>query len=71
MSLTKEEFVARFTARLVELVGPTYRDEDDIEVLSTAEYAEETAPTYFDEADQREERPEACAEADYSYWEPA
>lgn len=59
--LNQDEFCARFTARMVS-VAPGDRDE-------IAKYAEQIAPTYFAEPDQREEGPEACADADISYWE--
>jgi hypothetical protein len=69
----KEEFCTRFKARMIAIVGPSYSqlDEDGRtaeEGLSTAAYADETASTYWDDPAQREEGPEACAEADYSYW---
>ena len=62
--LTLEEFCARFKAKMLAVVGPTFDDGD-----SVADYADETAPTYFEEADQRIEGPEECALTDISYWE--
>jgi hypothetical protein len=69
----KDEFCARFKARMIEMVGPSYTalDEDGRpgeEGLLTADYADMVAPTYWDDEAQREEGPEACAEADHSYW---
>ena len=61
--ITKEQFVARFITRLEELAGRAVSDGDK-------RYARETAEAAWDDADQREEGPEACAETDYSYWEP-
>ena len=65
-TMTKEEFCARFKARMLARVGPK-----DAEGADVAEYADMTAPSYWDEPDQREDGPEACADADLSYWEPA
>jgi hypothetical protein len=62
-ALTLEEFCVRFKARMLAVAGPTFDDGDSI-----AEYADETAPTYFETDWQREDGPEACAEADMSYW---
>lgn len=61
--ITKEEFIARFKARMLACAGPTFDDGSSI-----AEYADETAPTYWDEPSQREEGPEECADADMSCW---
>lgn len=62
--LTREEFCARFKARMLEVAGPVFADGG-----SVAEYADDAAPTYWDEPHQREEGPEACAEEDLSEWE--
>ena len=61
--MTKEEFCERFKAYMLKVAGPRFDDGSSI-----AEYADETAPTYWDEPDQRAEGPEACADADMSYW---
>lgn len=72
--LTKEEFIARFKAELIRIVGPTYvqsecNDSFSTETFeSTADYADETAPTYWDEPDHRADGPEECACIDFSYW---
>jgi hypothetical protein len=68
LSMTKTEFLRRFTAKLVSLVGPTYFEEDDPEPHSTIEYAEEVAPSYYEDTAQRAEGPEQCAQDDYSCW---
>ncbi len=64
LSEARAEFVQRFKARMLAVAGPAFADGD-----SVAEYAEGVAPTYWDEPDQRADGPEACAEADVSYWE--
>lgn len=61
--ITKEQFVARFITRLEELAGPATSDGDK-------RYAREAGEAAWDEPHQREDGPEACAETDYSYWEP-
>lgn len=61
---SKEQFIERFVAELVRLGGPTFADGSSVE-----EYARETAPLYWDEEWQREDGPEACADADYVCWE--
>jgi hypothetical protein len=63
MELTKEAFCARFRARMLARAGVTFGDGGSI-----AEYADQAAPTYFDDAAQRAEGPEECADADMSYW---
>jgi hypothetical protein len=68
MEMQPGEFVARFTAELVSLVGPTYFEEGDPEPRPTADYAAMVAPTYYDDADQRVDGPEECARSDHSYW---
>ena len=63
--LTKDEFCARFKARMLKLAKrDTFDDGEPV-----ADYADETAPTYWDDIEQREWGPEACAESDVSYWE--
>lgn len=61
--LTKEEFCARFKARMLAVAGATFDDGTSI-----ADYADENAPLYFKERDYAEEGPEECADADMSYW---
>ena len=61
--LTKEEFCARFKARMIERAGETFEDGTSI-----AEYADTTGPTYWDDPHEREDGPEDCADADMSYW---
>lgn len=63
VNLTKEEFFARFKARMLAIAGDHFDDGSSI-----ADYADEIAPTYFDEPDQRSEGPEECADSDMSYW---
>lgn len=64
--ITKEEFVRRFTERLVARVGETDANGD-----SVREIAAQAAPTYYDDNDYRECGPEECADADLDEWEPA
>ena len=59
----REEFCARFKARMLERAGPTFDDGSSI-----ADYADETAPTYWETDWQRENGPEQCADDDMSYW---
>ncbi|MBN8187572.1 hypothetical protein JF540_12815 [Salipiger thiooxidans] len=61
-----EEFTEKFVKELVRLGGPTFADGTSVE-----EYALQTAPLYFAEDWQREDGPEACAEADFDCWEHA
>ncbi len=61
--LSKEEFIARFKARMIAVAGEKL---DDGTIV--AEYADEVAPTYYDEPWQCLEGPEECADADMSYW---
>lgn len=60
--LPKEEFCARFKARMLK-AGATFDDGS-----SVAEYADDTAPTYWEEQHKDGESPEECADADMSYW---
>lgn len=62
--MTKEQFVGRFVAEMMT-AAPIYDGSAD----ELRAYAEEVAPTYYDEEWQREDGPEACAQADISYWE--
>ena len=60
----RDEFLRRFKARMIERAGQTFDDGSSI-----AEYADETGPTYWEEDSLiRDEGPEACADADMSYW---
>jgi hypothetical protein len=61
--LTRDEFCARFKAHMLSRAGETFDDGESI-----AEYADETAPTYWEENWLCEQGPEACADADMSYW---
>lgn len=61
--ITEQEFCARFKARMLAVAGETFDDGESI-----SEYADETAPTYYETDWQRAEGPEACADADMSYW---
>lgn len=63
--LTREEFCRRFKAEMLRLAGKESVDEDGVHI---ADYADEAASTYWNDTDQRIEGPEACAEADISYW---
>lgn len=54
----KQEFITRFKKRLVELLGDSY----------DAQYVDQIAPTYWDDATQREDGPEECAEAEAGEW---
>ncbi len=62
-AVTQEEFCRRFKAHMLNRAGPTFDDGQSI-----ADYADETAPSYFECDWQRSEGPEACADADMSYW---
>lgn len=59
----KEEFCARFKARMLSRAGEKFDDGDSI-----ADYADETAPTYWETDWQREMGADACADADMDYW---
>lgn len=61
--LERENFCARFRAWMLDRAGATFDDGSSI-----ADYADDTGPTYWDDASMRDEGPEACAEADMSYW---
>jgi len=62
-TITEEEFCRRFVECMVRACGETFDDGTSIR-----EYAAETAPTYWQDDWQRKQGPEACAEADMSYW---
>lgn len=60
-AMTREEFCARFKARLVERFDSyVFSDGESIEA-----YADHVGASYWEELDQREEGPEDCADADY------
>jgi len=61
--LSKEEFCARFKARMLAVAGEKFDDGDSI-----AEYADDTAPSYYEDRLDHDESPEECADADMSYW---
>lgn len=60
----REEFCARFKAHMLEHAGADRFEDGEM----IADYADETAPTYWEQDWQREMGPEACADADMSYW---
>lgn len=62
-SMTKDEFCARFKARMIARAGEAFDDGESI-----ADYADDTAPTYWETDWQRKLGPEECADADMSYW---
>lgn len=62
--LSKEEFCARFKAHMIAQVGRADFDDGG----SIEAYADKTGPTYWAEQHKDGESPEACAEADISYW---
>ncbi|MDK8874718.1 hypothetical protein [Paracoccus sp. SSJ] len=62
--ITEAEFIERFVNHMVLIGGTEFADGSSIEA-----YAREAAPTYWAEVDQREDGPEACAQADISCWE--
>lgn len=61
--VSKAEFCLRFRTWMLDRAGATFDDGSSI-----ADYADQTAPTYWDDKSMRSEGPEACAEADMSYW---
>lgn len=61
--ISKEEFCRRFRERMIAVAGPTFDDGE-----SVAGYADSVSPSYWDDPQQREDGPEACADADMSYW---
>ena len=64
--MTKKEFCARFKARMLAVIGPNDSEGNDV-----AAYADETAPSYYDATPEPPNDPEAAADTDLSYWEPA
>lgn len=59
------DFIASFVARMLAQTAPhtTLNNGEDI-----ATYARNAAVTYFDDHLSRRDGPEACADADMSYW---
>lgn len=66
----RNEFRERFKAHMLKIISPRthFDDDEDGPGESIAEYADEVADAYFDEEWQRKDGPEACADADVSYW---
>ena len=62
--ITKDEFCARFVARMMASM-----DRYDGSEAELREYAEHIAPTYWDDPNVRVYGPEECASTDISYWE--
>ncbi|WP_376856037.1 hypothetical protein [Brevundimonas faecalis] len=62
-NITKEEFCDRFVTEMMK-AAPIFDSTTD-ELLA---YADEIAPSYWETEWQREDGPEACAQADISYW---
>lgn len=61
----KEQFIQRFEAELTRLAGmPPPEDQE-----AASRYARQAAEAAWDDPRQRDEGPEECAAADYSYWE--
>lgn len=63
--MTKDEFVDRFINHLLSLCRP----QTSQDYLDLAEYGRQAGTAYWEETEQREEGPEACAEVDRDYWE--
>lgn len=64
-TLTEAEFIERFVAEMLRIVGPKDCDGESVEL-----YARETAPSYFEEQFRLDDMsPEECARTDVSYWE--
>jgi len=61
--LEQEEFCRRFREHMLSRAGTYFADGESISA-----HADETAPAYWDDLDMREEGPEACVDADMSYW---
>lgn len=62
----REAFCAAFIARMMAVADPLPGSECAHSLLK---YAEQAAEDYYDDPDQRDEGPDACADADISYWE--
>lgn len=62
--MTLEEFTRRFTAEAKRIAGfDTFDDGTTVD-----DYCKEVAPSYHASPLYRDEGPEACADADVSYW---
>jgi hypothetical protein len=70
LAIPRDEFLARFKARMMLAPFTRFRNEDGSEGELVADYADEVGQLYFDDPDPylRREGPEACADADMSYW---
>ncbi len=64
-NITRDKFIERFVKRMVGVVGPTFTDDGE----SVSDYAHETAPSYWETDWQRDDGPEACADADMGCWD--
>lgn len=63
--ISREEFIRRFTDRLVSVVGEEFRDGG-----SVREYGEQIAASYYEDPYFGSDAdPEECADTDMSYWE--
>ena len=62
--ITRDEFCKRFVTRMLDRAGRDHFDDGEL----ILDYADRTAPTYFEDDGIRDEGPEACADADMSYW---
>jgi len=62
--MTQQEWIKRFVTRMIDCAGFDHFDDGEL----VLDYAEATAPTYFETDWQRDMGPEACADADMSYW---
>lgn len=63
LAIPKEEFCARFKAHMLKMTGEKFDDGESI-----ADYADATAPSYWEDAEQRQDGPEECADSDIGYW---
>lgn len=67
--ISKEEFCARFKARMIaEAPFERFKNPDGTDSDTVAGYADWISKEYWFNADQRAEGPEECADADMSYW---
>lgn len=62
--ITRDEFIRRFKAYMLDKIGPKDSNGRDV-----AKYAEETAQHSWDDGFFRSWGPEACAEDDLRCWE--
>lgn len=63
--ISREEFIDRFVARILKKTAPHTAFDDG---TTFEEYARDVAQAYWDEPDQREDGPEASADADMDCW---